>query len=72
MENHGKPRKTKGNSVAFTILFSFYFILFLSSITQTYLIEDPGIQGSTLRLVMSVPSMIIHEYHELLSTFGLL
>ena len=54
-ETHGKPRKTKGNSVAFTILFSFYFILFLSSITQTYLIEDPGIQGSTLRLVIYGP-----------------
>ena len=27
------------------------FVLFLSSITQTYLIEDPGNQGSTLRLV---------------------
>ena len=48
--NHGKPRKTKGNSVAFTNLLLSYFILFLSSITQTYLIEDPGIQGSTLRI----------------------
>lgn len=57
--NHGKPRKTKGNSVAFTNLLLSYFILFLSSITQTYLIEDPGIQGSTLRLVKCMEGFAI-------------
>ena len=46
MENPGKQK-------AAALQYQLYFCSFLSSITQTYLIEDPGNQGSTLRLVIN-------------------
>ena len=50
-EKKGNTWKTQENKRQQRCSINSIFVLFLSSITQTYLIEDPGNQGSTLRLV---------------------
>ena len=56
----GNTWKTQENKRQQRCSINSIFVLFLSSITQTYLIEDPGNQGSTLRLVISNTPSCIH------------